>query len=152
MEELKHSQFCHMQSQKTSLPWQASSWVSFLILKSELSWMFAITVLYAILCDVRPCYKGPNCISQLYYRPAVQKCWVLDPLDSLDPNMFGGHHRQSQYTPRITQTVHRAESRFAPSQWEKSLQSNDVSHWLGANLESTVSTCFVVFCYGAGII
>ena len=28
------------------------------------------------------------------------------------------------------------DSRFAPSQWETSLQSNAVSHWLGANLES----------------
>ena len=28
----------------------------------------------------------------------------------------------------------RADSRFAPSQWETSLQSNDVSHWLGTNL------------------
>ena len=31
---------------------------------------------------------------------------------------------------------HRADFRFAPSQWETSLQSNAVSHWLGANLES----------------
>ena len=30
----------------------------------------------------------------------------------------------------------RVDSRFAPSQWEKSLQSNAVSHWLGASLES----------------
>ena len=30
----------------------------------------------------------------------------------------------------------RADSRFAPSQWETSLQSNAVSHWLGASLES----------------
>ena len=29
-----------------------------------------------------------------------------------------------------------AHSRFVPSQWETSLQSNAVSHWLGANLES----------------
>ena len=28
------------------------------------------------------------------------------------------------------------DSRLAPSQWETSLQSNAVSHWLGANLES----------------
>ena len=28
--------------------------------------------------------------------------------------------------------------RFAPSQWETSLQSNGVSHWLGANLESAL--------------
>ena len=32
----------------------------------------------------------------------------------------------------------RAESRFAPSQWETSLQSNAFSHWLGANLDSTL--------------
>ena len=29
-----------------------------------------------------------------------------------------------------------ADSRFAPSQWETSLQKNTASHWLGANLES----------------
>ena len=32
----------------------------------------------------------------------------------------------------------RAESRLAPSQWETSLQSNAISHWLGANLESAL--------------
>ena len=31
-----------------------------------------------------------------------------------------------------------ADSRIAPSQWETSLQSNAVSHWLGANLESAL--------------
>ena len=30
------------------------------------------------------------------------------------------------------------DSRLASSQWETSLQSNDVSHWLGANLESAL--------------
>ena len=30
----------------------------------------------------------------------------------------------------------RAESKFAPSQWETMLLCYDVSHWLGANLES----------------
>ena len=32
----------------------------------------------------------------------------------------------------------RADSRLAPSQWETPLQSNVVSHWLGANLESAL--------------
>ena len=32
--------------------------------------------------------------------------------------------------------IFRVDSRFAPSQWETSLRSNAVSHWLGANLES----------------
>ena len=31
-----------------------------------------------------------------------------------------------------------ADSRFAPSQWEKMLQSNVVSHWLRASLESAL--------------
>ena len=36
-----------------------------------------------------------------------------------------------------------ADSRFAPSQWETSLQSNAVSNWLGANLEcSTFPLCW----------
>ena len=30
----------------------------------------------------------------------------------------------------------RADSRFAPSQWETALLCNDVSHWLGASIES----------------
>ena len=33
----------------------------------------------------------------------------------------------------------RADSRFAPSQWETALLCNDVSHWLGASLESALS-------------
>ena len=32
----------------------------------------------------------------------------------------------------------RAESRFAPSQWETALLCNGVSHWLGASLESAL--------------
>ena len=33
-------------------------------------------------------------------------------------------------------TLIRADSRFAPSQWETALLCNDVSHWLGASPES----------------
>ena len=33
----------------------------------------------------------------------------------------------------------RADSRFVPSHWEMSLQSKDVSHWLGASLKSALS-------------
>ena len=33
----------------------------------------------------------------------------------------------------------RANSRLVPSQWETSLQSNAVSHWLGANLKSSLN-------------
>ena len=34
--------------------------------------------------------------------------------------------------------IYRAGSRLAPSQWETSLQSNAVSRWMGANLESVL--------------
>ena len=34
------------------------------------------------------------------------------------------------------QIMSRADSRLVPNQWETSLLSNAVSHWLGANLES----------------
>ena len=33
---------------------------------------------------------------------------------------------------------YRADSRFAPCQWEMALLCNDISHWLGANLESAL--------------
>ena len=38
----------------------------------------------------------------------------------------------------------RDDSRLAPSQWETSLQSNVVSHWLGANLESALQNASAV--------
>ena len=38
--------------------------------------------------------------------------------------------------------VVRVDSRLARSQWETSLQGNAVSHWLGANLESSLSGTF----------
>ena len=39
-----------------------------------------------------------------------------------------------------SQHLPRADSGFAPSQWETALLCNDVSHWLGANLQSTLLT------------
>ena len=36
------------------------------------------------------------------------------------------------------QSVDRADSRFAPNQWEMALLCNDVSHWLGASLISAL--------------
>ena len=37
---------------------------------------------------------------------------------------------------------YRADFRLVPIQWEMSLQNNDVSHWMGANLESAL--CYLV--------
>ena len=38
----------------------------------------------------------------------------------------------------ITDMIYRADSRFAPSQWETALLCNDVSHWLGPSLKSAL--------------
>ena len=40
---------------------------------------------------------------------------------------------------KYAHTTCRADSRFAPCQWETALLCNDVSHWLGACLESTLT-------------
>ena len=45
---------------------------------------------------------------------------------------------RSLFSARISMFFHfwfRADSRFAPSQWETALLCNDVSYWLGANLQ-----------------
>ena len=48
-------------------------------------------------------------------------------------------HLISRSTPTLVANQ-RADSRFDPSQWKTSLQSNVVSHWLGANLESALQS------------
>ena len=50
--------------------------------------------------------------------------------DNNDPNVAEVHLSRSNSL--------KADSRFAPSQWETALLCNDVSHWLGANLESAL--------------
>ena len=47
-----------------------------------------------------------------------------------------------RHTPLVglitTPYVSRTDSRFAPSQWETALLCNAISHWLGANLKSSL--------------
>ena len=45
--------------------------------------------------------------------------------------------------------IYKVDSRFAPSQWETALLCNDVSHWLGANLESALNIAHKG-CYRSG--
>ena len=48
--------------------------------------------------------------------------------------------------PMWQYTSERADSRFAPSQWEMALFCNDIAHWLGTNLESVrlQTSCLVL--------
>ena len=48
------------------------------------------------------------------------------------------HPWKRQYFKYVPHDNPRADSRLVPSQWEMSLQSNDVSHWLSANLKSAL--------------
>ena len=57
-----------------------------------------------------------------------------------DSDAHGGYGNDQCYFEGKDAAYHgdviRADSRFAPSQWETALLCNDVSNWLGANLES----------------
>ena len=48
------------------------------------------------------------------------------------------------YTIFCLLSKHRVDSRFAPSKWGMALLCNDVSHWLGTNLESALKTVPVI--------
>ena len=81
-----------------------------------------------------------NCISyhismeQLLKIPPRGKQEPVDPTKSM-PLLFMAWWCEE---PGISSHDITDDSRFAPSQWETLLQSNDVSHWLGANLESAL--------------
>ena len=55
-----------------------------------------------------------------------------------------GHHGTCTRGGIINQLIYSVDSRFAPSQWQTALQSNDVSYWLGANLESALNILIYV--------
>ena len=56
-----------------------------------------------------------------------------------------GRTRWIQYTPPPTSGIKSmADSRFVPSQWEMALLCNNISHWLGANLELALEELMVL--------
>ena len=79
----------------------------------------------------------------------LPNCIGCRPLYNLSPCLFISHRADKQSTdlthfneiphpiPEPPQDI-RADSRFVPCQWETALLCNDVSHWLGASLESTL--------------
>ena len=77
---------------------------------------------------------------------------VLDPLkpfiqihrSSSDSILRIPHHVKMIYEKMLWYMIQRADSTIVPSQWETSLQSNAVCHWLGTNLESALRYTEVV--------
>ena len=63
------------------------------------------------------------------------KCFCLF-MTTINRRVYPKCPPSSRTTSRHFESEYRADSRFAPSQWETALLCNDVSHWLGANLES----------------
>ena len=57
-----------------------------------------------------------------------------------EQSIYGPMGQESSYKflKLLILRYYMADSRFAPSPWETSLQSNAVAHWLGANLESAL--------------
>ena len=53
---------------------------------------------------------------------------------------FKYHRRLFQRIRSVNNKSPRADSKFAPSKRETALSCNDVSHWLGANLKSALSS------------
>ena len=56
-------------------------------------------------------------------------------------SLIGWEHTQNDpcIFVQVSSIKYRADSRLVPSQWETSLQSNAVSHWLSANLQSALN-------------
>ena len=88
--------------------------------------------LYMALCNsnVRQ-KKKKSCQTDFIFHQT--KCLVNENLNVITcRGQFKPEQNGQQYCKPYSI---RADSRLAPSQWETALQSNAVSHWLGANLE-----------------
>ena len=81
-----------------------------------------------------PCFQYKDCQFR-YDNPIIKirQSWDRHIFIMVTPTLVR-RHIYIDAVPRFL----RADSRFPPSQWETSLQSNAVSHWLGANLESAL--------------
>ena len=82
----------------------------------------------ASLACVREIQRWP--VDSHHKGPVTRKIFLFDD----------GHHASKlrRFLGDLGQS--RTESRFAPSQWETSLQSNAVPHWLDANQESALQS------------
>ena len=74
--------------------------------------------------------------------PSGRGLWVV-VLQAAIKSWLNGTHCQVVWSELYTvlmssEASHRADSRFALSQWETVLLCNNVSHWLDANLESAL--------------
>ena len=85
----------------------------------------------------------------VWCRQATGQCWprYMSPYGASRPQWVNSARSPYKFQDdpvfQINQINTRADSRLVPSQWQTSLQSNAVSLWLGANLESALNTMTV---------
>ena len=85
----------------------------------------------------------------------VQKmcpCYAASILSSIDDHKLHAWHGLFLFHVLISTSIYmyiRADSRFAPSQWETALLCNGVSHWLGASLKSALCIYVDAMCRGS---
>ena len=73
------------------------------------------------------------------YRVRCQRCYPLTRDHSRAVDAFSSTgHLFTSWKPRVIMMPTAGHSRSAPSQWETALLCNELSHWLGAILESVL--------------
>ena len=86
------------------------------------------------------CYKHPPLGCKASDPGCVPGEFLLDaPGIFSDEVLQWGAKSRRQAALQWCAVSYTADSRLAPSQWETSLQSNAVSYWLGANMESALA-------------
>ena len=82
---------------------------------------------------VKCCFTDTRVIARLL------RCQAnINDMDKNGNCQIASFRRGVDKCPNFSEYIYKANSRFSPSQWETALQSNFVSHWLDANLESAL--------------
>ena len=102
-------------------------------------------------CKIKQSHKSHNTLVHVLYPtiylfPTIyhfgtEMCTLCCGICEIGPLVIKYQHFLYRCTSQKRELVNRDDSRFAPSQWDMALLCNDVSHWLGASLESAL-------CYG----
>ena len=87
----------------------------------------------------KPVVRAVQGDCEIYYNPGDFTTSAMDMFPPSRLYVIIRYHMLDLYSNTRLWNVHRADFRFALSQWETSLQSNAVSHWLGANIESALT-------------
>ena len=91
---------------------------------------------------VPPCHIG-GINDAWYHMYMIYSTWLWEAhimmhWDPVDQKLWNIKYGNEMCLGQSTCKYARDDSRFVPNQWETALLCNDVSHWLGASLESAL--------------